>query len=297
MTIMTFDYSSAFSRNLGWLSVKDQETLRTKCVAIAGLGGVGGYHLLALARLGIERFHLAEFDTVELQNFNRQACASVSTLGQSKLDVMCAQALDINPNIQITRFNAPIDTNNVDAFLNGVDLFMDGIDFFVINPKRAVFMACHARGIPAVTAGPVGMGVATINFLPNGPDFDTFFDFKPNDPNDILTAKFAVGLTPSFIHMTYIQEPERFDFRACRASSTPQGCYLATGAGTAQAAKILLSRRGVRGAPWVHHFDAYRMKFARSYVWRGNRNWLQKLKIKIVLRRLKHLHRLHTQKT
>ncbi|MCG5502231.1 ThiF family adenylyltransferase, partial [Ectothiorhodospira lacustris] len=68
----TFDYSQAFARNLGWLTDTEQALLRTKKVAIAGMGGVGGTHLLTFARLGIAAFHIADLDTFELPNMNRQ---------------------------------------------------------------------------------------------------------------------------------------------------------------------------------------------------------------------------------
>ena len=77
---MEFDYHEAFSRNLGWVTEAEQETLRNKRIAIAGMGGVGGSHLLTLTRLGIGAFNLADFDQFELANFNRQAGASVSHL-------------------------------------------------------------------------------------------------------------------------------------------------------------------------------------------------------------------------
>jgi len=48
-----FDYEEAFSRNIGWLTEAELRQLRGKRVAIAGLGGVGGAHLLALTRLGV----------------------------------------------------------------------------------------------------------------------------------------------------------------------------------------------------------------------------------------------------
>ena len=83
-----FDYRSAFSRNLGWVTEAEQERLRHRRVAIAGLGGVGGVHLLALTRLGIGKFHIADHDRFELVNFNRQAGATVDTLGRPKVDVM-----------------------------------------------------------------------------------------------------------------------------------------------------------------------------------------------------------------
>jgi sulfur-carrier protein adenylyltransferase/sulfurtransferase len=65
-----FSYDAAFERNLGWFTEAEQLTLRGKCVAIAGLGGVGGVHLITLARLGIGAFHIADFDRFSLANFN-----------------------------------------------------------------------------------------------------------------------------------------------------------------------------------------------------------------------------------
>jgi tRNA A37 threonylcarbamoyladenosine dehydratase len=59
---MTFDYFTAFERNIGWVADAEQRQLRTKRVAIAGMGGVGGFHLLTLARLGISRFAIADLD-------------------------------------------------------------------------------------------------------------------------------------------------------------------------------------------------------------------------------------------
>ena len=153
-----FDYFEAFSRNIGWVTRSEQTLLGQKRIAIAGLGGVGGGHLLTLCRLGLTRFHLADFDQFELANFNRQAGAAMSSLGRPKLDVMCAQASDINPQVQITRFPDGVKADNLDKFLEGVDVFVDGLDFFAFEIRRAMFAACAAKGIPAVTAAPFPMG-------------------------------------------------------------------------------------------------------------------------------------------
>lgn len=83
-----FRYDEAFARNIGWVTEAEQAALRGKRIAIAGVGGVGGVHLLSLARLGIGAFHVAEMDTFDLVNFNRQAGAMMSTLGRPKVDVM-----------------------------------------------------------------------------------------------------------------------------------------------------------------------------------------------------------------
>ena len=94
-------YADAFARNLGLISRQEQERLRNCRVAIPGLGGVGGIHLITLARLGIGAFRIADPDSFELANFNRQYGAEVENLGRSKTDVMKAKALQVNPELEI----------------------------------------------------------------------------------------------------------------------------------------------------------------------------------------------------
>ncbi len=116
-----FDYQSAFSRNLGWVTEAEQAILRGKRIAIAGLGGVGGSHLLTLTRLGIGQFSIADFDVFEIQNFNRQAGAFVSHLNRPKVEVLAEMARDINPELEIAAFPTGVTEENLDAFLEGVD--------------------------------------------------------------------------------------------------------------------------------------------------------------------------------
>src|SRR3954469_17451172 len=104
-----FSYAAAFDRNIGWLTDWEQLTLRTKRVAIAGMGGVGGFHLLTLARLGIGAFSIADFDRFEAANFNRQIGATIASLGRPKAEVLDEMAHDINPEVRITRFDKGVD--------------------------------------------------------------------------------------------------------------------------------------------------------------------------------------------
>src|SRR5450830_1019337 len=121
-----FSYHAAFARNLGWVTRAEQESLRGKRVAIAGVGGVGGVHLLTLARLGIGAFHIADFDTFDIANFNRQVGANMRTIGEPKVEVMAQMARDINPEADIKLFPEGINKDNLPAFLEGVDLYIDG---------------------------------------------------------------------------------------------------------------------------------------------------------------------------
>src|SRR5215213_8249798 len=123
--MMQFDYRAAFSRNIGWLTEAEQSTLQGARLAIAGLGGVGGPHLLTLGRLGVGKFNIADFDRFELQNFNRQIGASTSTRGLPKTEVLSRMARDINPELEVSAFPEGVTAGNVGEFLRGVDVYVD----------------------------------------------------------------------------------------------------------------------------------------------------------------------------
>jgi len=108
-----FDYQLAFDRNIGWVTEPEQQVLRSKRVAIAGMGGVGGVHVVTLARLGVQRFNIADFDTFDIANFNRQVGATMSSLGRPKADVLAEMVRDINPEADVRVYPAGIDDGNV----------------------------------------------------------------------------------------------------------------------------------------------------------------------------------------
>jgi molybdopterin/thiamine biosynthesis adenylyltransferase len=242
------------------------------------MGGVGGVHLLTLCRLGIGKFHLADFDTFDLVNFNRQTGAAISTLGQGKLEVMTQQARDINPELDVTGFDKGVTENNLDAFLEGVDLYVDGLDFFAFQARQQVFAKCAEKGIPAITAAPLGMGTAVLNFLPGGMSFHDYFRL-----DDGLEAekplRFLMGLAPARLQMGYLADPSTVDLANRKGPSTIMACQLCAGVAATEALKILLGRGPVRTAPKGYHFDAYRNKLELTWRPGGNRNPLQRLAI------------------
>jgi len=280
-----FSYDQAFARNIGWVTRAEQEALRGKRIAIAGLGGVGGSHLLTLARLGIGSFHLSDFDTFDLPNFNRQAGAMMSTLGQPKADVLVSMALDINPELKIKVFEGGIDARNVDNFLEGVDLYVDGLDFFAFQARKAVFDACARRKVPATTVAPLGMGAALLNFLPGQMTFEEYFRWN-GCSEDEMGLRFFVGLAPARLQQGYLVDPSTIDFKGRKGPSTAMGCQLCAGVAASEALKILLKRGKVVAAPRGVHFDAYCNKAVTTWVPGGNANPLKRLTIALVRRKL-----------
>jgi molybdopterin/thiamine biosynthesis adenylyltransferase len=258
-----FDYNEAFSRNLGWVTEAEQESLHGKRVAVAGLGGVGGFHVTTFARLGIGAFNLADFDTFGLVNFNRQAGATMSTLDRPKIDVISEMARDINPTAGIKRFPQGVSADNIDEFLSGVDLYIDGLDFFAFKVRVATFAACARLAVPAITSAPLGMGVAHLNFLPGGMTFEEYFGLE-GQPEFEQGLRFLLGLSPAMLQSAYLIDPARINLDERRGPSTVMGCMLCAGMAATQGLKILLNREDIVAAPRGLHFDAYRGELAQT---------------------------------
>lgn len=280
-----FSYDVAFSRNLGWVTDDEQLKLRGTRVAIAGLGGVGGAHLLALTRLGIGRFRIADFDDFGVHNFNRQAGAFMSTVGRPKADVLERMAWDINPTLDLDVFRDGVTDANLAQFLDGVDVYVDGIDFFAIEARIAVFEACRVRGIPVVTAAPLGLGCGLLYFAPDGMTFEDYFRFQGVSKQEQY-VRFIAGLSPAMLQRSYLVQPAAVNFGERRGPSTIIACELCAGLAAAAVLKIVLRRGVMRAAPWAMQFDAYKQQLVQTWRPFGNANPLQRLLMLLIRRKL-----------
>lgn len=283
-----FDYDLAFSRNIGWVTRDEQAKLRNTRIAIPGMGGVGGSHLLTLSRLGIGGFNIADFDTFEMGNFNRQAGATMSSVGRAKAEVMAEMARDINPDLDLMKLNEPIGPENIEQFLEKVDLVVDSLDFFAFEARALLHEACQQHGIPVIVAGPIGMSVALVTFLPGEMDFESYFQMQGQPPEE-QAVRFLIGLCPPLLHRTYLVDPTAVDFANQKGPSTPMACDLCAGVAATEALKILLNRGKVRAAPYTLQFDAYRNKLGLAWRPGGNRNPLQRLAIALARRQFLRL--------
>lgn len=280
-TASLFDYSRAFSRNIGWVTPEEQQVLRQTRVAIAGLGGVGGAHALTLARLGVGKFCIADFDSFEVHNFNRQVGASVVTLGQPKAEVLARMVLEINPGADVRVFKEGVTPENIGDFLLGADVYVDGIDFFAMEARRLLFNACERLAIPALTAAPLGMGVAFLYFKPGAMRFEDYFRFEGVSVQEQY-ARFIAGLSPAMLQRSYMVVPEAVNFAQRQGPSTMMACELCAGVMATSVLKVVLKRGGLRAAPWAMQFDAYRQQL--RFTWRplGNANPLQRLMLMFI---------------
>jgi molybdopterin/thiamine biosynthesis adenylyltransferase len=273
----TWSYQKAFTRHRGLLTSIEQNRLRNCRVAVPGMGGVGGVHVSTLSRLGIGKFRLADPDSFDIVNFNRQCGATVQTLGRNKAEVMAEMAASINPEADIRFFPERIAADNVADFLEGVDIVVDGIDFFAIESRRLLYREARQRGLWVVTAGPLGFGTAWMAFDPNGMSFDAYFDLDDRMDHWSQIIAFAVGLTPRALHLSYM-DLNAVDPHSGAGPSAGLACQLCSGVAATEVMKILLGRTPTYAAPWSFQFDAYRHLLTRSRLRWGNRGPWQRIK-------------------
>lgn len=135
-----------FSRNSLYWGEENQHILKSKHVAVFGLGGVGGFCAESLARAGIGEMTIIDFDTVSASNINRQIVALHSTVGKCKTELFEERLKDINPDIKLNVIN---DFYTNEDFEN-IDFAADAID--TMRSKISLLETCINRGIPVISS-------------------------------------------------------------------------------------------------------------------------------------------------
>lgn len=126
------------------------EKLKASHVAVFGLGGVGSWCAEALARSGVGTLTLIDRDTVSESNINRQLCATGSTVGMEKAEVMKARIADIAPDCRVTAVCGHYDAEHREEFFADYDYIVDAID--LVSCKVDLIKTAKERGIPIVSS-------------------------------------------------------------------------------------------------------------------------------------------------
>lgn len=131
------------------------ELLKNAHVMIIGVGGVGSYAAEALARAGVGRIDLVDFDDVCITNINRQLHAVVGSFGKPKVQMMKDRIRSVNPSVKVEAFEVFYsETTSEELLARKPDLILDGIDN--MTAKTHLIKACDDHNIPVV----VCMGAA-----------------------------------------------------------------------------------------------------------------------------------------
>ncbi len=123
--------------------------LNNASVGVMGLGGVGTYAVEMLARTGISRFVLVDFDRIKPSNINRQLTALHSTIGMYKTEALKQRILDINPDAVVECYTDFCDQPLREKILPGLDYIIDAIDS--LGPKTGLLEDAYNLKIPVIS--------------------------------------------------------------------------------------------------------------------------------------------------
>ena len=137
-----------YSRNMTALSADEAAALHTKKVCVIGCGGLGGYIIEILARIGVGYITAVDCDVFEESNLNRQILSSESQLGTSKAEMAVRRIADVNSDVNINGLNVRFDESNGADILKGHDIVMDALDN--IDTRLLVSKICKSLNIPLV---------------------------------------------------------------------------------------------------------------------------------------------------
>lgn len=163
-----------------------------------GAGGLGCPANLVLAKAGVKKLSLIDFDHVEISNLNRQILHTTSSIGQKKVESAKRSLEAMNPELQVTTFSSAFAKENAREIIKKHDLVIDGLDNL---PTRYLLNdACYFEKKPLVEAGALAFYGQVTTIVPNeGPCFRCLFPETNNQTAGSCSETGVLGPVPGII--------------------------------------------------------------------------------------------------
>ena len=173
------------------IGIEGQQKLLDAAVLVVGCGGLGAAALPFLAAAGVGRLIIADDDTIDDTNLQRQTAFCEADIGQSKAEVLQGRLNALNSRTQISALNERLSEARLLELVQSVDLVLDCCDNFAT--RQAVNRACVAARTPLVSGAAVrfeGQVAVYRPDLPGTPCYACLFDGE--SANDGACAVFGV---------------------------------------------------------------------------------------------------------
>ena len=142
---------SMFEREIKLIGEENLEKIKSKTVAVVGVGGVGGYAVESLVRAGISKLIIIDYDIVDITNLNRQIISLQSNIGKYKTDVIKERINNINPDCNVITINTKLNEENLYLLFNEKpDYIIDACD--TLKVKEMLILECKKRKIKLISS-------------------------------------------------------------------------------------------------------------------------------------------------
>lgn len=180
-----------YIRNLGALTEEECALLRKKTVLVAGCGGLGGYLIEMLLRLGVGEIRAADGDRFEASNLNRQLLSVPAYLGREKAEVAAERAAAVNGDVRFVAVPEYVTEANVGQLIHGCDAVLDALDN--IASRKLLAKACSEAGIPLIHGAICGWSAQAAIVMPGDGLMERIYP-----EGAALNSKASLSFTPPF---------------------------------------------------------------------------------------------------
>lgn len=191
-----------YERNIGTITIEENEKLQHCRVCVIGCGGLGGHVIEGLVRIGVGMLTAVDGDCFDETNLNRQLLSTEKNLGQPKAEAAKQRAAQINSQIEINAVNALLTAENGRELIRGHHAVVDALDN--IQSRKALEKCCREENIPLIH-GAIGgwQGQVAVSY-PGDNIFDILYPTEDNKGAEIETGN--PSFTPAVIASLQVAE-------------------------------------------------------------------------------------------
>lgn len=184
-----------YDRNMLCLSEEENSSLRNKIVAVVGCGGLGGYIIEMLGRLGVGKIIAVDGDVFEETNLNRQILSNVENMGKPKALEAWERMKLVNPDIELLPVYNRINEDNAKTILQKAQVVVDALDN--VSGRISLQKACEELNIPLVHGAIAGWYAQITTILPGDKSLDKIYSDVREVKNPLGNPSFTPALTAS----------------------------------------------------------------------------------------------------
>ena len=186
-----------YSRNKNLMSDDEIILLSQKKVCVLGLGGLGGYIVEMLSRIGVGSLTLVDGDVFDETNLNRQLFSSMNNLGSSKALEAEKRVKGINPLTKVIPVYEFVDSSNAMKIISNHDVIVDALDS--IDLRKSIAKVCTELNLPLVHGAIAGWYGQVATIYPNDTTLDILYpkDIKRGIEKELGNPSFTPALVAS----------------------------------------------------------------------------------------------------
>ena len=184
-----------YSKNEKMLTPEENKSLKNFRVAVIGCGGLGGYCIEMLARLGIGSIVCVDGDVFDESNLNRQLLSEEALIGHPKARTAKNHICKINSNVQVKAFDEMLTETNYQEIITKCDVVVDAVDS--IETKLFLQNICEKLNLPLIHGAIGGWYGQVSTILPGDKTLDMIYKNKKSIEKELGNPSFTPGTIAS----------------------------------------------------------------------------------------------------